>query len=179
MPAFPRIQLDEFLPVVYDQLRHCASRALDSERDSHTFQTTELVHETYIRLSEIEEIEWTNKDHVLRASVCVMRRVLIDHARKKKSQKRNPQQLVLRCPNQGFNEAIDPPPELDLLALDEALTRLAEFDQRKAEVVELRYFGGQEIATIARLLNLSNATVKRDWTIARAWLLRELSGEGC
>ena len=170
-----RFRLDEMLPVVYDELRKYAHRVLDDERDSHSFQTTELVHETYVRLAKINQIEWTNQDHVLRASIGVMRRVLIDYARSHNAKKRNPEQLMLRCPNSGFDESVEPPPEIDLIALDEALKKLAEFDARKAEVVELRYFGGQDIATIARLLDISKATVKRDWTMAKSWLHRELS----
>lgn len=170
-----RLQLDEILPEVYNELRQFASRALRNERDSHSFQTTELVHETYVRLAGISRMEWTDEDHVLRAAIGVMRRVLIDHARKKNSKKRNPEQLKLVCPNSGFDEKVDAPPELELIALDEALTKLAGIDPRKAEVVELRYFGGQEVAEVARLLNLSTATVKRDWTFAKAWLLKELA----
>jgi RNA polymerase sigma factor (TIGR02999 family) len=170
-----RFQLDQILPVVYDELRKFASRVLDDERESHSFQTTELVHETYVRLAKIDKIEWTNQDHVLRAAIGVMRRVLIDYARGRNAKKRNPEQLLLQCPNSGFDGAIDPPPEVDLIALDEALVKLAEFDPRKAEVVEMRYFGGQDILTIARLLGISPATVKRDWTLAKTWLHRELS----
>lgn len=171
----PRIQLDEILPEVYDDLRRFASGALVNERDSHSFQTTELVHETYVRLAGISRMQWTDKDHVLRAAIGVMRRVLIDHARAKNTKKRDPEQLKLVAPNRGFNEQVDAPIELDLLSLDEALKKLAEIDPRKAEVVELKYFGGQNNTAVARLLGLSTATVKRDWTFARAWLLKEIS----
>lgn len=172
-----RVQLDQLLPKVYDELRKFASRALNNERDSHSFQTTELVHETYVRLARLNQIQWNDKDHVLRAAVGVMRRVLIDYARAHNAQKRDPQQLFLKSPNSGFKEAVEATPEIDLLALDEALQKLQQFDERKAEIVELRYFGGQDIDSVARILNVSTATVKRDWAIAKAWLFRELSAD--
>ncbi len=173
--AIPREQLDELLPRVYDELRKYASRCMDNERDGHSFQTTELVHETYVRLAKITDINWNNKDHVLRAAIGVMRRVLIDYARNRNAKKRDATQLYLMAPNSGFDEAVEATTNIDMLALDEALSRLAELDGRKAEIVEMRYFGGQDINTVARLLDISPATVKRDWAMAKAWLYRELN----
>jgi RNA polymerase sigma factor (TIGR02999 family) len=172
----PRDQLDEILPQVYRELHRCASRALDGERDNHSFQTTELIHETYVRLAKLDRIEWANKDHVIRAAVCVMRHVLIDYARARNARKRDEGQLQLHAPTRGFSGQVDSTPDLELLALDDALKKLANFDERKAHIVELRYFGGQHLEDIARILSVSVGTVKRDWALARAWLLRELGG---
>ncbi len=169
-----RDQLDELLPMVYDDLRAVASKALQQERTGHTLQTTALVHEAYLRLAKLREIDWENKDDVLRAAVGIMKRVLIDCARAKKTQKRDASQIAISCPVGEFENKILPP-AFDLLALDEALEKLKENDIRKAEIVDLRYFGGQSIESVARILNISEATVKRDWAFAKAWLFRELN----
>ena len=171
----PRSELDSIFPRVYDELRRFASQTLQNERQDHTFQTTELVHETYVRLARLNEIKWTNQDHIVRAAVGVMRRVLIDYARARGAKKRDVEQLFLNCPSQGFSESVDDTPAIDLLALDEALRKLHKLDDRKTEIVELRYFGGQNIESVARILGISTATVKRDWALAKAWLFRELS----
>lgn len=171
----PRLELDAIFPRVYDELRKFASRSLQNERQDHTFQTTELVHETYVRLARLNEIEWTNRDHIVRAAVGVMRRVLIDYARARGAKKRDVDQLFLNCPVRRFSESIEDTPAIDLLALDEALRKLQILDARKTEIVELRYFGGQDIESVARILGISTATVKRDWALAKAWLFRELS----
>ena len=177
MSQIPREQLDALMPRVYDELRKYASRCMSGERAGHSLQTTELVHETYVRLAKITDLSWDDQDHVLRAAIAVMRRVLIDYARSHNAKKRDAGQLFLKAPNAGFAEAVEPEVDIDMLSLDEALTRLAEFDARKAEIVELRYFGGQDVPTVARLLGISPATVKRDWSLAKAWLYRELSDE--
>ncbi len=174
MTSPSRIQLDQILPLVYDDLRRIASRILENERSGHSYQTTELVHETYVRLAQIQQIDWADKDRLLYAAVGVMRRVLIDYARAKKTKKREPQGVLLRSPDECVDGAQQETAGLDLLALDEVLEKLKDFDERKAQVVELRYFGGQQVDTIARLLGVSPATVKRDWQLAKAWLLREL-----
>ncbi len=168
-----RTDLDELMSVVYDELRQFASSALRNERPGHTLQTTALVHEAYLRLAEIREIDWKNKDDVLRAAIGVMRRVLIDCARQKKAKKRDSQQLQLGCPVGKFSDEIKPP-DFDLLALNDALVRLRDVDPAKAEIVELRYFGGQKLEDVSRITELSLATVKRHWTFAKAWLFREL-----
>jgi RNA polymerase sigma factor (TIGR02999 family) len=172
-----RVQLDQVLPLVYEELRNVASRMMLNERAGHSFQTTELVHEAYVRLSKLEKIDWANEQHVLRVAVGVMRRVLIDYARKHNAKKRDPNQLFLVCPNHGFEEQVQATPNIDLLALDEALNHLREIDERKAEIVELRYFGGQNVESVAKLLEISTTTVKRDWALAKAWMYRELSDD--
>lgn len=170
-----KILLDEVVPEVYRDLRALASRALQNEPVDHTFQTTELVHEAYLRLAEVKQIEWENANHVKRAAVGVVRRVLIDYARAKRSGKRNSKELKTLPSSDQFSELVASPLSYDLLALDEALLQLQEQDQRKASVVELRFFGGLELESVAQVLGISYATAKRDWAFARAWLLKKLS----
>ncbi len=170
-----RIRLDEVLPEVYGDLKAIASRALTQERVDHSYQTTELVHEVYLRLASIKEIDWSDPDQLLRAAVGVVRRVLIDYARARKTQKRNPGPFRVVSAANNFNDCVANVPEFDLLELEEALEKLKMFDERKAELVQLRYFGGQDIDTIARLLSVSATTIKREWALAKAWLQRELS----
>lgn len=177
MAETPRLQLHDALPMVYDELRELASRLMAGERKGHSFQTTELVHEAYLRLARLDRIDLSDKRHIMRIAVGVMRRVLIDHARKHNAQKRDPSQLFLQCPINQFENRTEAPPLIDLLALDEALIRLREIDQRKAEIIELRYFGGQDTDSVADLLGISAATVKRDWALAKAWMFRELNEE--
>lgn len=173
----PRIRLNELLPLVYEQLREYASKVLRDEPLGLTLQTTDLVHEVYLRLSELKEIHWSSDSHLMRASVGVMRRVLVDHARARRAAKR--QAPGVRT---AINDSSDVPQSeeksdysmIDIMDLDDALHRLAEFDQRKVEVVEMRYFGGLPIPEIARILDISPATVKRDWQLAKAWLFREI-----
>ncbi len=172
-----RIQLDKILPLVYEELRGCASRALSNERKDHTFQTTELVHEAYVRLAKLREIDWHDKHDVMRAAVGVMRRVLIDHARAHRAQKRNSGRVMIDCPVDRLEKKVNSPEPIDLVALDSVLEKLRELDERKAEIVELRYFGGLTIENVSEVLSISVATVKRDWAFTRAWLHRELAGE--
>lgn len=177
MTVSARLQLDQVLPLVYEEMRNVASRLMSKERAGHSFQTTELVHEAYVRLAKLERIDWANRHHVMRVAVGVMRRVLIDYARKHNAKKRDPNQLFLICPNQGFDEQVEATPNIDLLALDEALGHLRQIDERKAEIVELRYFGGQSVESVAEILEVSTTTVKRDWALAKAWMYRELSDD--
>ena len=174
---FSRFQLDAILPLVYDELRDCASRALANERADHTFQTTELVHEAFVRLANLHEINWNENKDVLRAAVGIMRRILIDHARARNALKRNGGQILLTCSEDSLPNQENNTQPIDLLALDLVLEKLHSFDPRKAEIVELRYFGGQTVAEVAELLSISTATVKREWTFTKAWLGRELGGE--
>lgn len=174
---FPRHQLDAILPLVYEELRGCASHALASERADHTFQTTELVHEAYVRLTNLREIDWDDNRDVLRAAVGIMRRVLIDHARARNAQKRNSGKILLSCSEDRIPDKDNDTQPIDLLALDLVLKKLQDYDARKSEIVELRYFGGQTIEEIADLLQISAATVKREWAFTKAWLGRELDGE--
>lgn len=180
-PSDPKQRLNELLPLVYDQLRAYASRALNDEPMGLTLQTTDLVHEVYLRLSQLREIRWSSDQEMMRTSIGVMRRVLVDHARARKSKKRlapGPKLAIgtnvddVHDQNSGTSDNA-----LDLLELDEALDKFAEIDERKAEVVQMRYFGGLSIDEIAKVLEISSATVKRDWLLAKAWLYRELYGE--
>jgi len=145
-----------------------------------TLQTTDLVHEVYLRLSQLREIQWNSDHELMRAAVGVMRRVLVDHARARRSAKRSASGLRLSLQEQldvTDSQPDGPDSVIDLLDLDSALVRLSEVDQRKAEVVQMRYFGGFTIEEIAGLLEVSEATVKRDWMLAKAWLYRELHGD--
>ena len=161
------------MPMVYDELHKLAAHYLNHERRDHTLQPTALVHEAYLRLSGLREMRLHNRTHFYGASAEVMRRVLIDHARRRNALKRGSGTF------EGFPPVVlDAPIDLrvDFVALDRALTRLAAFAPARARVVELRYFGGLSVDEIAAFLNVSAATVKRHWRFARAWLLTELRG---
>lgn len=174
MDVEDRDKLDGLVMIVYEKLRKSASRTLEQEKVGHTLQTTALVHEAYLRLAELDQIDWANENQVLRTAVGVMRRVLIDFARKRKAKKRDPSQLLVSCPAGIFAEQ-QLPPDLDVLALDEALIKLRKQDPLKAELIELRYFGGQNLEDVGQILGISLSTVKRHWAFSRAWLQRELS----
>ncbi len=163
--------LQELLPAVYTELRALAEAYLRRERPDHTLQPTALVHEAYIRLAELDRMTFRDEAHFAGAAAGAIRRVLVDHARAKKAAKRGGewQRLTLS----GI-EGIPATSALDMLALDEALDRLAKLDERGARVVELRFFGGMTIAETAKLLVLGATTVKEKWEFARVWLCREL-----
>jgi RNA polymerase sigma factor (TIGR02999 family) len=167
--------LQKLIPVVYRELRRLAHRYMSRERAPHSLQTTALIHETYQRLVLAPHI--TCEDRVRFFAVCaqLMRRVLVDHARSRGYQKRGGGIQVI-----AFDEALGAAPERgrDLVALDDALTALAAVDARKAQVVELRFFGGLTTEETAAVLDISSDTVLRDWKMAKAWLLRELIGSG-
>jgi len=156
-------------------LRRLAARYLRQERDGHTLQATALVNEAYLRLIEIQRVQWQNRAHFFAMAARVMRRILVDAARARGYQKRGAGMPVL-----SLDEALIVPvePGEDLVALDDALTALAVFDERKSQVVELRFFGGLNIDETAEALHVSRDTVKRDWKMAKLWLLRELGGAG-
>ncbi len=164
---------DELTEYVYQDLRRRASGYLRQERPGHTLQTTGLVHEAFIKLVDKQEVEWHDRNHFFAIAAQVMRRILIDHARSRKRQKRGgkdedlPLDEVRRVPSAASR--------VDLIALDEALTRLATFDERQAQIVELKYFGGLTLDETAGVLGVSPVTVKRDWQLARAWLRAQLS----
>jgi RNA polymerase sigma factor (TIGR02999 family) len=166
--------LDRLIPVVYDELRRIAHGQLRGERTGHTLTTTALVHETYLRLVKIEQVEWKDRAHFYAVAARVMRRVLIDYARAKSREKRGgaPVQVALSETLDGVVQQPD-----DLLALEEALGRLEAQNERQGRVVECRCFAGMSVEETAAALGTSVATVKRDWAFARAWLNREL-GEG-
>jgi RNA polymerase sigma factor (TIGR02999 family) len=164
--------LDRLLPAVYDELHRQAQRYLRRERPGHTLQTTELVHEAYLRLVDQRQADWRNRAQFFGVAAQMMRRVLIDHARSKQAAKRGGSgiQVTLEDATAASEER-----GLDLLDLDQALTRLAALDPQQARVVELRYFTGLGIDETAQVIGISPATVKREWVTARAWLRRELS----
>lgn len=165
---------DRLIPLVYEQLRQQARRHLRRERPGHTLQTTGLVHEAYLRLVDQREANWQNRAQFFAIAAQMMRRVLVDHARSRHAGKRGGSAIHVT-----LEEATAPAeePGVDLIELDEALTRLAALDPQQARVVELRYFTGLGIEETAQVLGVSPATVKREWTIARAWLRRELAPE--
>jgi RNA polymerase sigma-70 factor (ECF subfamily) len=164
--------LEQLMPLVYQELRRLAHRHLGRERDGHTLQTTALVHEAYMRLVDQKEVQWQNRAHFFAVAAQMMRRILVDYARARQYAKRGggAQQVAL-------DEAMVVSDEraADVVALDEALNSLAEFDPRKSRMVELRFFGGLSIEETAEVLALSPGTVMREWTLAKAWLQREIT----
>jgi RNA polymerase sigma factor (TIGR02999 family) len=170
-----RTALDQLLPLVYAELRRVAARQLRHERADHTLQPTALVHEVYIRLVDQRQVDWQNRAHFFGVSAQVMRRILVDHARRHGASKRGE---GVRCVS--IDEAKDVASgsnEIPILALDHALDRLEKVDAELAKIVELRAFGGLTIEEAAHVLSVSPSTVKRDWRTAKAWLIRELGSE--
>lgn len=165
--------LDRLLPIVYENLKGLAQRELRRERADHTLNATALVHEAYLKLVQLDSIDWEGRAHFFGAAAQAMRRILISYARMKKAEKRGSGADHLSLDDVVI-AARDRP--ADLLALDEALERLEELDQRQARVVECRYFAGMSVEETGAALGISPATVKRDWSMARAWLNRELAG---
>jgi RNA polymerase sigma factor (TIGR02999 family) len=165
--------LDELLPLVYEELRRQARRYMRAQPAGHTLQTTALVHEAYLRLVGQSSVEWQGRAHFFGVAAKAMRSVLVDHARARGAAKRGGSVRAITLDDAGG--VAGPQASVDVLALDEALGRLAELDPRKSQMVELRYFGGLGIDEAAAVLGVSPATVKREWTTARAWLRRELS----
>jgi RNA polymerase sigma-70 factor (ECF subfamily) len=166
--------LDQLIPLVYSELRRLAKHHMRSERAGHTLQTTALIHEAYLRLVDADQVRLENRRHFFGAAARLMRQVLVDLARERRSRKRGGS-----APQVSLDEALVVSPERDtsLLALDEALKALAEIDARKGQVVELRFFGGFSVEETAGALNVSVETVHRDWRLAKSWLLRRLRGE--
>lgn len=161
------------IPLVYDELRQMASHYLQGERAGHTLNTTALVHEAYIRLVDNERIRYQNRSHFFALAAQAMRRVLVDWARRHRAAKRGGGKPALELEKAAVfaEDQIQ-----DILELDEALTRLENLDQRQSKIVELRFFGGLTIEEVAQALNISPATVKREWSMARAWLYVQLRG---
>ena len=165
---------DELLPLVYEELRQLADRFLAAEKRGATLQPTALVHEAYLRLVGSDQAGWENRAHFFGAAARAIRRILVDRARARRSARRGgdrPLRLDTDAPLAG------PGPSLDVLALDEALAKLASIDAQKAGVVELRFFGGLSVDETAAALGVSASTVNRDWVFARTWLHRAMSGE--
>jgi RNA polymerase sigma factor (TIGR02999 family) len=163
-----RAALDDLMPLVYNELKRIATSYLDGERPGGTIQVTALVHEAYLRLADYREPRIESRKHFYVIAAQVMRRILVDHARRRKAAKRK---LDLP-PRSGL--VIQP--GVDVLELDDALARLAESDPEKARIVELRYFAGLSVPEVAEITGTSPATVKRQWAITRAWLYRALTG---
>jgi RNA polymerase sigma factor (TIGR02999 family) len=166
-----RSALDTLLPVVYRELRVIAARFLHNERREHTLQPTALVHEAYLRLAGESGLHWENRAHFLGIAAQTMRRVLVDHARRRLVGKRVGGLVRVTLDDELHGDVGD----VEVIALNDALDALAKKDERLARVVELRYFGGLSIAETAEALGVGTATVERDWRLARAWLLRELA----
>jgi RNA polymerase sigma factor (TIGR02999 family) len=165
--------LDELTPLVYEELRNRAARYLRRERPGHTLQTTALIHEAYLRLVDARDVHWQSRAHFFAIAANLMRRILVDHARRRDAGKRGG--LQVRLPLDDALAAADET-DVDLLAVDEALDRLVAFDPQQARVVELRFFSGLTVDETAAVLGVSPKTVKRDWSVARAWLRREIGG---
>jgi RNA polymerase sigma-70 factor (ECF subfamily) len=165
--------LRKLMPLVYEQLHAAARRYMANERPGHTLQTTALIHETYLRLVGVRQVKWQNRAHFLAVCAQLMRRILIDFARSRSYKKRGGE-----VPHVDFDEAVvlTSQPDANLVALDDALNRLALMDARKSRVVELRFFGGLSVKETAEVMKVSADTVMRDWKLAKVWLLRELRG---
>lgn len=162
------------MPAVYDELRRQAARYLRREHAGHTLQTTALIHEAYVRLVDQRNVQWQNRAQFFGMAAQMMRRILVDHARTKKRVKRGGSGIKVSLADATIpvNER-----DLDVVALDEALDRLAAIDEQQSRVVELRFFSGLTVEETAKVMHISPATVKRDWSMAKAWLHRELSRE--
>lgn len=165
---------NQMIPLVYDELRRMARRQLRRQPPGNTLQTTGLVHEAYLRLIDSSQVEWQDRVHFFAVAARAMRCLLVDRARARHADKRGggAQRIEL---DEGA--AISPEQSVDMLMLDEALTRLAALDKRQSQIVELRYFGGLSLEETAEALDVSAITVRREWVKAKAWLYRELSGE--
>ncbi len=168
-----RAAMDELLPLVYDELRRLARAFLRRERPGHTLRPTALVHEAYLRLVSQREVTWQNRAQFFALAATMMRRVLINHAEARQAKKRwGSYERITLDPSHEIGETTD----LDLVSLNQALEKLAGIDEDKVRVVEMRFFGGLTHDEIAEVTGSSRATVEREWSFARAWLRRELSG---
>jgi len=164
--------LERLTPRVYDELRRIAGHFMQNERPGRTLQTTALVHEAYLRLIDVANVNWQHRAHFFAVSAQIMRRILLDRARRRVAAKRGGKR-----PRVNLDDIVDvcSAPARELIALDDALNALTEFDPRKARVIELRFFGGLSVEETAEVLKVSPDTVMRDWRLARAWLLAEMS----
>jgi RNA polymerase sigma factor (TIGR02999 family) len=164
--------LQRLAPLIYEELRQLSSHYLSHERQGHTLQTADLVHEAYVRMVNQDAVDWRGRSHFFGIAARLIRQVLVDHARKRQAGKRNSGGPLL-----SFDESLELPNggQVDLVRLDDALASLARIDEQQSRIVELRFFGGLSIDEAAQLIGISPRTVKRQWAIARAWLFRELS----
>jgi len=163
---------DQLVPLVYEELRRIARRCLAGQRSGHTLQPTALVHEAYLRLVGRDSVNWQSRMHFFAAAAQMMRQILVDHARRHIAAKRGGGAITMVLSEEL---ALPQKASLDLLALDDAMQRLAELDARQCQIVELRFFGGLSIAETAQAVDISPATTKREWTTARLWLHRAMS----
>lgn len=165
--------LERLTPLVYQGFKRLAGKRLQGERPGHTLQPTALVHEAYLRLVDQERVEWQSRAQFFALAARIMRRILVDHARKRSADKRHGQAVAI-----SLDDAPDAalPHDLDLVRLDDALGDLAKLDPRQSRIIELRYFGGLTIDETAAALEISPATVKVDWKMAKAWLFDQLRG---
>ena len=172
--AGDREALEALMPLVYDELRRLAHHYLRRERSDHTLQSTALVHEAYLRLAGQNPPQWQNRAHFFGIAAHIMRQILVEHARSRGAAKRG-----ANAPRLALDEAIALPQQsdVDVIALDRALQELSELDAQQGRIVELRFFAGLTIEDTSEVLGISPATVKRDWTTARAWLYRAMTGE--
>jgi len=167
---------DRLMPLVYDGLRKIAAQYLRKERSDHTFQPTALVHEAYLKLIDVSDANWQDRAHFFAAASTMMRHILVDHARARLTDKRGGAfQRIELDEAVSFSDRTGEK-NLDILALDEALTQLAGFDERQTRIVELRFFGGLTVEETAEVLKISPATVKREWSLAKAWLYGKING---
>ena len=165
--------LDELLPHIYNELHRQAAAYLRRERPNHTLQTTALVHEAYLKLIDQKQVEWKSRGHFFALAAQAMRRILVDHAKSRHREKRGgPNENV---PLEDELLAVAEETNIDVIALDEALSRLAKFDPQQERIVEMRYFAGLSLDETAAAIGISRATAARDWAVAKAWLHRELT----
>ncbi len=167
-----RSALDELIPLVQTELRRLARNYMRRQKVGHTLQTTALVNEAFVRLVDSNRVNWQDRNHFYAICAQLMRRILVDFARKKASLKRGGERVQVTL---GDNVDVSDERDAEVVALDEALERLAKMNERQSRIVELRYFGGLTEEQIAETLEISSRTVRRDWNLARAWLYRELS----
>jgi RNA polymerase sigma factor (TIGR02999 family) len=171
-----RDALDRLIPLVYDELHNLASRQLAREWRPNRLQTTAVVNEAYIRLCGQREVDWQNRGHFFAIAATVMRRILVDHARRESSEKHGGRSVRVELDEAAANPTETPVDAVDALALDRALQELEQLDPEQGRIVELRYFGGLTVEETAAAIGTSPTTVKREWAIARAWLYRSLTG---
>jgi len=167
-----RDALDKLTPIVYDELHRLARRYMSRERPGHSLQTTALVNEAYMRLVDYKDMQWQNRAHFFAVSAQLMRRILVEHARRHNLKRGGGVQHV----SLEETAIVGGDRAADLIALDDAMVALARLDPRKVQVVEMRFFGGLSVEETAQVLNVSSVTVMRDWSSAKAWLYRELTG---
>jgi len=167
--------LEHLMPLMYEELHRLAARCMAEEQEGHVLQTTALVHEVYIRLVDVDNVGWRDRAHFFALSARLMRRILIDLARSRHYQKRGGHAAHLHL-EEALTVSIETAP--DILAVDDALQALAAVDSRKSQIVELRFFGGLTVEETADVLQISPETILRDWRLAKAWLIRELSRDG-